>query len=250
MRYLYTIALLFLSSQAFSRGSLECANAERLSKTSAVELPGFQTAITITVLFKVTSDPGAVTDLIIEMANTAITSQLGLSFRGGGATSRFGAVKSGGTPVIFWEPAPSEFYNNKWTFIAFTYDGTTNRMYVKNISTDAYSQTTVTHDAGQFNTLFVCDDTFSAFFTGKVADIHISSGAYTEEEVMEAYQCSDFKHRNEVLHLPLNDGTSKANPSVWYDLNERRNNVSRVAGTPRIDWDGPPLNYCYSSGPQ
>ena len=233
------ILMIFLPSLALAAGSLECNNAERLSKTSAVDLPGFQNPLTVTFWYKVAVDPGAANDLMIEIANTAITSQIGIGFRSGG--NEFQAVKSGGTTLARMPKSPF----NQWTFVMYRFDGSVHTLCQVQGSSAACTTGTTANDIGQFNTLFVCDDTFSAFLVGKLADLHISSAAYTDNEMQEAYSCSDFKHPKEVGYWPLWDGTSKANPASWNDLNERRNHIGRVAGTPRTDWDGPPINFCY-----
>lgn len=240
MKYLLAIILSFIASQTFARGSLECIGAERLSKTSAVGLPGFGSPITIT-FWERSADPGA-NRVMVEMANTAITSQMGIGWRAAGPDLQ--ATKAGGTTLVGMD-APILALG--WHHIAYTWDGTTNRLCVDGSSCATRN---VTQDAGQFNTLFVCDDTFTALLVGKIADLHIASATYTTEEILESSRCADFKHSKEVLHIPFDDGTSIAAVSQWNDLNPRKNHIGRVAGTPRIDWDGPPLSYCYSGAPQ
>ena len=253
MKYLYVTALLFVSSQAFGRGSVRCNNAERMTATPITMGRKY---ISLTFWFKVTALPGATNDLIIELSDVGLAAQLGIGFRSGG--SGFQATKSGGTSLLAFNPAPTSLAGS-WNFVAYTNDGTTNKMWIINYSSFMYTESTVALDGGaNFSDLWVCDDTFAANFTGNVADIHVASATYSEAEVMEAYRCSDFKHHKEIVHYPLWDGTTKANPTSWLNhatgpyskITYPLDRLQRVAGTPVVDWDGPPINYCYSGGGQ
>jgi Concanavalin A-like lectin/glucanases superfamily/Domain of unknown function (DUF4185) len=141
------------------------------SVLSVGSLPAYNTAQTISLWYRVVTNPTGTQQLIVlqNLNNTALQ----LEFRNG----MLGVGGWGGSSLVRTAPPTA----NTWHHLAYTFDGTTHRLYV-----DGTLQTTSTTapQPGTPNQIYF--GTYSGlneFFSGQLDDVRVYSGALSEAAI-------------------------------------------------------------------
>jgi hypothetical protein len=126
------------------------------------------------------------------------------------------AINSGGVfdsaiqPNWVWEPSTSNVPLNKWTFVAATWDGTTENLYVNGVLSGSVAPPNTGGIAQDTNCIRIgargCPSAAVAFFNGSIADVQIYSTALSGTQISQLYQNDTVMGVNAIDRWPLSGG--------------------------------------------
>lgn len=229
----FTLLTLFSCSLCFGGGSLQFDGVDDSVINTAMTdlLPDMSAKITVAFWYWNATNQAA-SRAQVSLFNTALSSQLTVGFR----TGQYGVSKGGGTPLaITTTQIPSA---NKWHCVVYTWDKTTNSVYVDGalLGTSATAP-----DTGRTDQIRLGDDTFSEAWAGRLAYVQVSSTAWTVKEMTDYCSCPDNPTRARVGYWPL-DGFKTYRDMSGYSTTKLTN--LSAGASPVTATDGPPISVC------
>ncbi len=138
-------------------------------------MPAINGPQTISLWMRYSSVPTTIQDLFSHWGNNAYSQ---LSFR---SPTDFGLHRGGGGAVVDSSVIPSP---GAWHYIVYTYDGTTNRIYVDGVQTGA---STNVPDIGATQYADIASWSGGELFNGSIDDVRIYNRALSAAEVKQLY---------------------------------------------------------------
>jgi hypothetical protein len=157
------------------------SNSQYLYDTSPTGLPANNAAQTESAWFWVLSNPSSTQNIFV-IQNSGSSSAVQMGF----ISSNFAIWKWGGSTLVTSSPPAA----NSWHYAVYTYDGTTNRLYIDGVQV---TSSTTSPQTGTPNAIYIGTySVLSEFFNGQVDESRVSNVARSANWISTEYNNQAF----------------------------------------------------------